>query len=55
MDITITLSDERWQLVLDMLSEQSVKRALPIINEIVRQAKEQQQSANGLNTPIDQK
>lgn len=52
MDITIKLPDTRWNEVLDMLSDQPVKRAMPIINEIVSQARLQlgqqaTQAANG--------
>jgi hypothetical protein len=41
MDIAIKLTIEQWNQVLDIMSDASIRRAMPLVNEIVRQAKEQ--------------
>jgi hypothetical protein len=41
MEITIKLSVEQWNQILDMLGDQSIKRAMPLINAIMEQAKPQ--------------
>lgn len=50
VDIKIVLTVEQWNAILDMLSDQPVKRALQLINAIVAQAKEQMPE-NGLEAP----
>lgn len=41
MEITVKLSMEQWNQVLDMLSDAPVRKAIGLINTIVAQAKEQ--------------
>lgn len=53
LDIKITLTVEQWNAILDMLSDQPVKKALPLINAIVAQAKEQMPQENGLDMAIN--